>query len=107
MRAKWAQRWDEVRYCSKQCKQARLRKVDEALEQKVLELTSARGPRATICPSEVARAVGGEDWRPLMKPARYAVNRLAALGRVEVLQKGRAVDAPSAKGPIRVRIKAH
>lgn len=69
----------------------------------MLALLERRAPGATICPSEAARAVGGDDWRPLMDPARAAARRLVAEGEVEITQRGQVVDPASAKGPIRVR----
>jgi hypothetical protein len=69
----------------------------------VLELLDARARGATICPSEAARAVGGDDWRPLMEPARAAARRLVARGEVEITQAGHVVDGSTAKGPIRIR----
>ena len=51
-----------------------------------------RARDATICPSEAARAVGGDDWRELMEPARAAARRLVEHGEVEITQKGHVVD---------------
>ena len=67
-------------------------------------LLGARAADATICPSEAARAVGGDDWRHLMEPARSAARRLVATGDVEITQGGHVVDPSTAKGPIRVRL---
>jgi hypothetical protein len=75
------------------------------LQHAILELLSRRAPEATICPSEAARAVAPDDWRPLMEPARDAAARLAASGRLEVLQGGREVDPENARGPIRLRLR--
>ena len=73
------------------------------LEKAVLDLLDKRAP-ATICPSDVARAVGPEGgWRPLMQPVRDAAARLAARGAVEVTQRGKVVDVATAKGPVRIR----
>ena len=102
-RKKWERDWDGVRYCSERCRRSRPSDVDAALEASVLTLLDARAHGATICPSEAARAVGGEDWRPLMEPARSAARRLVAAGRVEITQGGRVVDPSTARGPIRVR----
>jgi hypothetical protein len=102
-RRKWARDWAEVRYCSDACRRARPGPTDAALEQQVLDLLDARARGATICPSEAARAVGGDDWRPLMEPARAAARRLVARGLVEITQSGRVVDGSTAKGPIRIR----
>lgn len=77
--------------------------VDRALEDAVRSLLATRADGATICPSEAARAVGGDGWRELMEPARAAARRLVAAGEVEVTQGGAVVDPATAKGPIRVR----
>ena len=111
-RAKWADDWDAVRWCSAACRRRRVRPIDHALEQQVLALLDGRARGATICPSEVARAQAVADgadradeeaWRALMEPARRAARRLVASGDVEITQRGQVVDPSTAKGPIRVR----
>jgi len=101
-RKKWAASWEQVEYCSDACRRAKVRDQDRALETLILELLDKRKPGATICPSEAARAAS-DEWRELMQATRYAANRLAARGLVVVTQKGAVVDAPSARGPIRIR----
>ena len=73
------------------------------LEEAILGLLDRRAPGATICPSEAARAVGGDGWRDLMEPARAAARGLVAAGLVEITQGGRVVDPATARGPIRIR----
>jgi hypothetical protein len=73
------------------------------LEAAILDLLARRAPSATICPSEAARAVGGDDWRPLMDQARAAARRLSERGSVVVVQDGRPVDPATARGPVRIR----
>ncbi|MDQ1104781.1 DUF3253 domain-containing protein [Nocardioides zeae] len=75
------------------------------LERAVLDLLDRRADGATICPSEVARAVAaeGQEWRDLMDPVRAAVGRLVERDAVDVTQRGEVVDLASARGPIRVR----
>ena len=103
-RAKWARNWDDVRYCSDACRRRKVRPVDRALESAILELLDRRKRGATICPSEAARSVGGdEDWRELMEPARRAARRLVVDGEVEITQRGVVVDPSTAKGAIRIR----
>lgn len=80
--------------------------VDRHLEAAILDLLAQRASTSTICPSEAARVVGGDDdesWRPLMEPAREAARRLVDRGEVVVTQGGRVVDPRAAKGPIRIR----
>lgn len=101
-RAKWADDWAAVRYCSDACRRAGLTDADRALERDILAMLGQRAASATICPSDVARATA-EDWRPLMEPVRRAARRLVAAGEVEILQHGSVVDPSTAKGPIRIR----
>jgi Protein of unknown function (DUF3253) len=74
------------------------------LRRAIVDLLSQRAAGATICPSEAARAVAPDDWRPLMEPAREAAAELADEGRVEVLQGGREVEPRRARGPVRLRL---
>jgi hypothetical protein len=76
--------------------------VTDRLEQEIRDLLTARRPGATICPSDVARSIGGEEWRDLMAPVREAARRLVAAGEVEVTQGGTVVDPVTARGPIRI-----
>jgi len=72
------------------------------LEKTVLELLSRRGT-ATACPSEIARALEPEAWRPLMQPIRAAAARLQQRGKVDVYQRGKSVRLEEARGAIRLR----
>ena len=102
-RTKWARNWNEVKYCSDACRKQRLTAVDTALEDAILQLLNARARDASICPSEAARAVGGESWQSLMEPARKAARRLVTQEKVQITQTGKVVDPSRAKGPIRIR----
>lgn len=78
------------------------------METAILELLDSRRPGATICPSDAARRVAGDDpdvWRPRMDEARAAAARLVARGRVVVTQGGDPVDPALARGPIRIRLE--
>ncbi|MFI5953835.1 DUF3253 domain-containing protein [Cryptosporangium sp. NPDC051539] len=73
------------------------------IESSIISLLAQRATGASICPSEVARQLGGEDWRSMMEPVRAAARRLVAAGDVEITQGGEAVDPETARGPIRIR----
>lgn len=57
---------------------------------------------STICPSDVARVVGGEQWRSRMDAVRRLADDLAEDGVVVVTQRGEPVTATTAKGPVRI-----
>ncbi len=104
-RKKWAASWDEVRYCSDGCRAAKVSPADVALEAAIAALLEARGAGKTICPSEAARAVGGEGWRASMEAARRAARRMVARGQIVMTQGGHVVDPSTAKGAVRLRLR--
>ena len=71
------------------------------MEHALRDLLARRA--GSLCPSEVARAVGGERWRELMPAVRAAAGRLVTTGEAEVTQRGRVVDVATARGPVRIR----
>lgn len=77
--------------------------MDRQLETAIRDLLASRAATSTICPSDAARAVRPDDWRPLLEPARAAARRLVAAGEVDITQGGHVVDPSTAKGPVRIR----
>jgi hypothetical protein len=77
----------------------------EEIEQAILSLAGARGPEASICPSEVARALAPQDWRRLLGAVRRQAAGLAAAGRIDILRKGKPVAPAELRGVIRLRIR--
>lgn len=67
----------------------------------ILKQVSARTGRSA-CPSEVARALAPDDWRPLMTMVRNVAAELQEAGLIRVTQKGREVDLNTACGPVRL-----
>ena len=102
-RKKWQRNWDEIRYCSDQCRARRLTETDRALEAAIRSLLSQRGAGKTICPSEAARLIAPEQWETHMEAARAAARRLVAQGEIVITQHGAVVDPSTAKGAIRLR----
>ncbi|MGB6151833.1 MAG: DUF3253 domain-containing protein [Pricia sp.] len=70
-----------------------------------LKFAEDRGTDKTYCPSEVARKIYPDDWRPKMDLVRQVADTLVESGKLVVLQNGRKIDdKPSeATGPIRLR----
>lgn len=68
-------------------------------------LARHRAPDGTTCPSDAARAVGGEGWRGLMDETRSVARELAGRGELEIVQKGVVLDPDGTwKGPVRIRL---
>lgn len=102
-RRKWANNWDQVRYCSDACRRQGISDTDRMLERAILELLANRSAEKTICPSEAAKRVGGEQWRALNEPVRRAARRLVAEGKILICQQGKPVDPSRARGAIRLK----
>jgi hypothetical protein len=98
---RWRKTWENVRYCSHSCRREKLDKTDCLLEQSLLALLETK---PTICPTEAAQAIS-KDWQSLHERSRRAARRLVSAGKVEMVQNGRVVDASTAKGPVRLRLR--
>jgi len=67
-------------------------------------LLRRRGAEKTICPSDVARVLGGDGFRALMPLVRELSTALCKAGELEVRQKGKTVNPETARGPIRLAL---
>ncbi len=65
-----------------------------------LILLAFRAADATVCPSEVARAIAPEGWRAAMPLVHAAVDTLVEEGHVELSWKGKTL--PKRSGPYRI-----
>ena len=77
---------------------------DQRFRDTILRMARERGPSKSICPSDAARAIGGETWRDLMDDARQAARDLARDGEVVITQGNDVLDPDATwRGPIRIR----
>jgi hypothetical protein len=79
----------------------------EHIAATMLDLASERGSDKTICPSEVARAIGGphpDGWGPLMPAVRRVAVDLMKAGEVVITRKGRPVDPDDFRGVYRIKV---
>ena len=81
---------------------------DAVVEQQIFSLLARRKEGATICPSEVARALvpEGGPWRELMPSVRQVAAGLAQANRLVVTRGGVSVCATEPGGPIRLGLPA-
>jgi len=76
--------------------------LDERLTATIRCLLRHRDSGKTICPSEAARVVDGDEWRELMTRTREVAWQLEADGWLIVTQRGERVRPP-VKGAIRLQ----
>ena len=78
---------------------------DRDIERAIVGLLAGRSADASICPSDVARALSDDAWRGLMERVRHVAATLAADGQVRVTQGDVEVrgSVAQARGPVRLR----
>ena len=79
--------------------------TDPKIIETIWALLDARSPAASICPSDVARALASDEvtWRASMPDIRRVAAALAAAGLLRVTRGKHTVDAMAGGGPIRLR----
>ncbi|RYY86205.1 MAG: DUF3253 domain-containing protein [Comamonadaceae bacterium] len=77
---------------------------DDVVQAQIFGLLELRQAGATLCPSEVARALVADEagWRALMPQIRQVAQSLARSGALRVTRGGVPVDATQPGGPIRL-----
>ena len=77
--------------------------TDKQIRDAINGLLANRQPPSTICPSEAARALAPDAWRPLMPQVRAVAIAMAKSGKLDIRQGGNTVkpDGPL-RGPIRL-----
>jgi hypothetical protein len=78
------------------------------IEVAIQRLLSARSANSSICPSEAARVIAPDNWRPLMSEVREAAAAMALRGEIRITQgeteiHPHDVQAGQVRGPIRLR----
>jgi hypothetical protein len=79
---------------------ARHRRIDAAIRA----LLRSRREDASICPSDVARAVGGSSWRSLMADVRERAAALAKSGAISIWRRRQLVTDEPTSGVLRYRL---
>lgn len=78
----------------------REQRIHAALDALLMHRTAG-----SVCPSEVARVVGGAGWRSVMQEVRDVAFNAAGDGSLVIRQRGRVVasaDLGQVRGPIRI-----
>lgn len=80
-----------------------MRVTNKQIREAIAGLLHSRQPAATICPSEAARTLAPDEWRPLMPRVREVATAMARENLLDILQRGRTVVPDgSVRGPIRL-----
>ncbi len=75
------------------------------IEKAILSLVATRSPDKSVCPSEVARHLQPDNWRPLMAQIREVADDLNKRKLIRITQRGKAINsAAKARGPVRFSV---
>lgn len=82
--------------------------TDDEIAQAIEALLASRAATSSICPSDAARSLRADEWRPLMPAVRRVAATLARAGRLRITQgerqiAPREVEDGTLRGPIRLR----
>ena len=75
---------------------------DWAISRAIDDLLDQGPPGSTICPSQVARELGGESWRELMPRVREVATERAQANELEFRRGEERVDPRNSRGSIRL-----
>jgi hypothetical protein len=94
--------WQELKYCSKNCRLSKPNGFDKQLEREILRLLNMQ---KCIDIDDAAKAYANEPWSGLRERGRRAARRLVQEGKIEFIQQGRVLEPSHAKGAIELRKK--
>lgn len=78
----------------------------DEIAREIRRLLGARAPGDSICPSEVARSLQGQEgeWRALMPRVRDVAKHLAGEGCLVITQRDAVLDPQMPfRGPVRLK----
>lgn len=75
------------------------------IEATTRALLRSRQAGRSICPSDVARIVGGTAWRTMLTVVRDRGVGMAERGEIDILRGGRVVKRDPTAGVLRYRLK--
>jgi hypothetical protein len=78
--------------------------TNRRIEAALRALLRSRQPGRSICPSDVARIVGGPTWRTLLAVVRDRAVEMSQRGELDILRGGRVVEANPTAGVLRYRL---
>jgi hypothetical protein len=100
-RKKWARDWDNVKYCSDEC---RRNKTKFDYREAILSQLGQKPRGQTICPSELLPAEQKTD-AVYLEHVRRSARLLALDDRIEITQNGKTVDPQNFRGAVRLRLR--
>ncbi len=102
-RKSFAKNWEDVKYCSNTCRKRKLSKIDQQIENTILELLEAQTHPTPLRTDQVADFLDFRNDKNLLETIKRAARRLESKNFVIITQDGKRVDSSKAKGHLQIR----
>lgn len=81
-----------------------MKKSEQEIRNRILTFTKKRGPKKSVCPSEVTRDLFTDVWRNHLDEVKTVAGKMQNEKMIRVTQNGKDINIDKAKGPIRLSI---
>tara|TARA_Y100000768_G_scaffold91694_1_gene66132 strand:- start:841 stop:1221 length:381 start_codon:yes stop_codon:yes gene_type:complete len=102
-RKSFAKNWEDVKYCSNACRNRKLSKIDQQIENSILELLEAETYSNPLSTDQIADFLDFGNDKNLLESIKRAARRLEMKSFVIITQDGKRVDSSTAKGHFQIR----
>jgi len=102
-RKSFAKNWEDVKYCSNACRKRKLSKIDQQIENSILELLEAETYSNPLSTDQIADFLDFGNDKNLLESIKRAARRLEMKSFVIITQDGKRVDSSTAKGHLQIR----
>ena len=102
-RKSFAKNWEDVKYCSNACRKRKLSKIDQQIENSILELLEAETYSNPLSTDQIADFLDFGNDKNLLESIKRAARRLEMKSFVIITQDGKRVDSSTAKGHFQIR----
>ena len=102
-RKSFAKNWEDVKYCSNACRNRKLSKIDQQIENSILELLEAETYSNPLSTDQIADFLDFGNDKNLLESIKRAARRLEMKSFVIITQDGKRVDSSTAKGHLQIR----
>ena len=102
-RKSFAKNWEDVKYCSSACRNRKLSKIDQQIENSILELLEAETYSNPLSTDQIADFLDFGNDKNLLESIKRAARRLEMKSFVIITQDGKRVDSSTAKGHLQIR----
>ncbi len=81
-----------------------MKKSKQEIKNRILTFTKSRGPKKSVCPSEVTRDLFSDVWRDHLDEVKDVAVGMQKNKLIRITQNGEDITIDKARGPIRLSL---